>query len=140
METISNQESTSLKVKRWTGRILCGLCVLFLLVDSIMKVIKATPSVQGTLQIGLPESIVQPLGIMILIFTILYAIPRTAIFGAILLTAHLGAAVGIFIQHFQGSLAFLFPLIFCVLLWTGLFLKDERLQSIVPLKRITQHS
>ena len=135
METNSKQESTTLKVKRWTGHILSGLCILFLLFDSITKVIKATPSVQGTIQLGLPESIVQPLGLIVLAFTILYAIPRTAIFGAILLTAHLGAAVGIFIQHFQGSLAFLFPLIFCVLLWAGLFLKDERLQSIVPLKR-----
>ena len=135
METISNQESTSSKVKRWTGRIISGLCILFLLVDAGMKVIKTTPSVEGTISLGLPENFVQPLGFIILAFTILYSIPRTAIFGAVLLTAHLGAAVGIFIQQFHGSLAFLFPFIFCVLMWTGLFLQDEKLRAVVPLKK-----
>jgi len=119
----------------WTGRIISGLCVLFLLVDSIMKIVRATPSVEGSVGLGFSDGLVQPLGFVILAFTILYSYPRTAVFGAILLTAHLGGAVAIFILKFQSSLGFLFPMIFCVLLWAGLFLRDIELRTIVPVRK-----
>ncbi|HEY5826192.1 MAG TPA: DoxX family protein [Cyclobacteriaceae bacterium] len=119
----------------WTGRIISGLCILFLLVDSIMKIVRATPSVEGSVGLGFSDGLVQPLGFIILAFTILYSYPRTAVFGAILLTAHLGGAVAIFILKFQGSPGFLFPMIFCVLLWAGLFLRDMELRAIVPVRK-----
>ena len=135
MKEKSNQEATSSKVKLWTGRVLRVVCILFLLFDSLTKVVRATASVEGTANLGFSDSLVQPLGFIILAFTILYCIPRTAVFGAVLLTAHLGGAVAIFIQQFHDSLGFLFPLIFCVVLWAGLFLQDERLRSIVPVRK-----
>ncbi|SHH54139.1 DoxX-like family protein [Chryseolinea serpens] len=119
----------------WTGRIISGLCIIFLLIDAIMKVVRATPSVEGTASLGFSDSLVRPLGVVVLIFTILYAVPRTAVFGALLLTAHLGGATAIFINKYHGQWSFLFPLTFCVLLWAGLFLQDSKLREIVPLRK-----
>jgi hypothetical protein len=126
------------KIKLWAGRIISGLCVLFLVVDATMKIFRATPSVEGTISLDFSDSLVQPLGVVILIFTILYGIPRTSIFGAILLTAHFGGAVAVFIQKFWGHASFLFPMIFCIMLWIGLFLRDASLRSIVPIKKHQQ--
>src|SRR5579864_1266457 len=81
------------KKKIWGGRIISGLCVVFLLVDAVMKVIKARPAVEGTVQVGYPESSVVWIGLALLVSTILYAIPRTSVLGAILVTGYLGGAV-----------------------------------------------
>ena len=119
----------------WTGRIISGLCIVLLVIDSTMKIVNSRPSVESTTSLGFSADLVQPLGIAILLFTILYAIPRTAVFGAILLTAHFGGAVAVFMLKFWGHASFLFPMIFCIVLWAGLFLRDVSLRSIVPLKR-----
>jgi hypothetical protein len=63
------------------------------------------------------------------VYTILYAIPRTAMLGAIFLTAHLGGAVAIMIRANQ---PFLFPIIFGVFVWAGLFLRNEKLRTLIP--------
>ena len=115
----------------WFGRVISVLCILFLLMDSLMKIFRASASVEGTLSLGFSDSLTQPLGVIILAFTILYCIPRTAVFGAIMLTAHLGGAVAIFVHQFYGSPTFLFPLVFCLLLWTGLLLRDKKIRAII---------
>lgn len=137
METIQTNQSVKVSAgkKVWTGRIISGLCILFLLIDSLMKVFRASASVEGTAHLGFSDSLVQPLGLIILAFTVLYSLPRTAVFGAVMLTAHLGGAVAIFVQQFHGSVAFLFPLSFCALVWAGLFLRDEKLRAIIPLRK-----
>ncbi len=73
----------------WVGRVLSALMVLFMLVDGGIKVLKLAPAVEGTVRLGYPASLVQPIGIIALLCVILYAIPRTAILGAILLTGYL---------------------------------------------------
>src|SRR5688572_17413774 len=77
----------------WTGRILSGLPVLFLLVDGAMKLWKPAPVVEATLQLGYPESAIVGIGVLLLTCTLLYVLPRTSIVGAILLTGYLGGAV-----------------------------------------------
>ncbi len=119
------------RIALWTGWILSILCVLFLLVDAIMKIVRAQVSVDGTVGLGFSDAIVQPMGIWLLVFTILYSIPGTALPGALLLTAHLGGAVAIFVQRFHGSVAFLFPLAFCILVWLGLWLRDHKLRTVM---------
>jgi hypothetical protein len=133
---MATQSKPKNKFTLWTGRILSGLCILFLLVDSIMKIVRASPSVEGTVGLGFSDGLTRPLGIIILIFTILYIIPRTSVFGAMLLTAHLGGAAAIFIQKFQGHPGFLFPVVFCVVLWVGLYLRNEQLRAVVPMQKI----
>ena len=116
----------------WIGRVLTGLSILFLLVDSIMKIIKESHSVEGTLNLGWPDTAVQPIGILLLVCTILYIIPRTAILGDIFLTAYLGGAVATMARI---DISYWFPIMFGVLVWGGLFLRDEKLRALIPLKK-----
>src|SRR6187431_1880056 len=92
-------------VMYWIGWIISALCIAFLLFDAFMKAVSSASSVNATIGLGLPQGVVQPLGIVLLVFTALYCIPRTALLGAIFLTAHLGGAVAIFIQQFHGALS-----------------------------------
>ena len=78
---------------RWSGRILSGLTILFLAFDAVTKIARASFSVEGTVQRGYPASTVAPIGIILLACLIVYAIPRTAPLGAILLTGYLGGAI-----------------------------------------------
>jgi hypothetical protein len=78
----------------WTGRILSAIPRLFLLFDGVAKLFKPAPVVQGMVQLGYPESVITGLGIVLLVCTVLYLIPRTSILGAILLTGYLGGATG----------------------------------------------
>ena len=115
----------------WAGRILSALPALFLLVDAIMKLVKPAPVVKATVALGYPESVILPLGIVLLICTVLYLIPRTAVLGAILLTGYLGGAVATHVRIGSGAFPLVFPLILGTLLWGGLYLRDERLRSLV---------
>ncbi len=119
--------------KLWASRILSGLAVLFLLFDGIAKLFKPAPVVEATTQLGYSASVIVPLGIVLTFCTIIYVIPRTAKLGAILLTGYLGGAVATHVRVGGGWFPILFPVIFGVLLWGGLYLRDERLHSLVPL-------
>src|SRR5262249_41521092 len=95
MQTTTNANTsgaTSSKGRLWTGRILTYILILFLLFDAITKAIKESHTVSSSEQMGWPVASLQPLGLVLLIITILYAIPRTAVLGAVLLTAWLGGA------------------------------------------------
>lgn len=118
----------------WAGRIVGGLPALFLLVDALMKLIKPAPVVEATVKLGYSESVILPLGIVLLISTVLYLVPRTAILGAILLTAYLGGAVATHVRAGEGMFSILLPVIFGVMLWGGLWLRDDRLQKLTPLR------
>ena len=135
--TNSDAQSAPLsKGRLWTGRIMSALPALFLFVDGVGKLVKPAPVVQGTLQLGYPESVLVGLGIVLLSCTVLYVIPRTAILGAILLTGYLGGAIATHVR--VGSPLFshiLFPVYLTVLLWGGLYLRDERLRALIPLRR-----
>jgi hypothetical protein len=130
MTTVTSRPKGAL----WTGRIFSILTILFMLLDAIMKVAKAAPSMKGSVDLGWPEDKVQGIGIILLVSTILYAIPRTALLGAILLTAYLGGAVSIMMRAGQ---PWFFPVVFAILTWGGLYLRDERVGAIIlPLPRI----
>ena len=120
------------KKRLWAGRIVSGLIVMFLLVDGVMKSMKARVAVEGTIQLGYPESVIVWLGIVLLACTLLYAIPRTSILGAILLTGYLGGAVATHVRVGDPlfSHAF-FPVYLGVLLWGGLLLRDNRLRALI---------
>src|SRR5262249_37183364 len=87
------QTPTPSKGKLWTGRALSGLVIGFLLMDTTMKLLKVQAAIDGTIQLGYREAVLVPLGIALLLCTLLYAIPRTAIVGAVVLTGYLGGAV-----------------------------------------------
>jgi len=119
----------------WIGRILSGLIIAFLLVDGIMKVMKARVAVEGSIQLGFPESVVFGIGAILLVSTALYAIPQTSVLGAILLPGYLGGAIATHVR--VGSPLFgytFFPIYVDVVLWAGLYLRDARLRALIPLR------
>jgi hypothetical protein len=114
----------------WVGWIMTGLPALFLLFDGVMKLVKPEFVVKATVQLGYPEGVILPLGIVLLACTCLYLIPRTAVLGAILLTGYLGGAVATHVRVSADLFEILFPVVFGALLWGGLFLRDPRLRRI----------
>ena len=119
----------------WPGRILSGLSILFLLMDSAMKLVKTQAAIEGTVQLGYREGVLVPLGIVLLGCVILYAIPRTAVLGAILLTGYLGGAVATHVR--VGDPLFthvLFPVYVGLMIWGGLYLRDVRVRSLIPVR------
>jgi DoxX-like family len=123
------------KGRLWAGRIMSALPVLFLLMDGVMKLAKPDFVVKATVQLGYPENVIFGLGIVVLVCVILYVVPRTAVFGAILLTGYLGGAVATHVR--VGDPLFshtLFPVYFAMLLWGGLYLREERLRALIPLR------
>lgn len=118
----------------WTGRILTALPSLFLLLDGVMKLLKTTHVIEATVKLGYPESVIFGLGVVVLISTILYLIPRTSVLGGILLTGYLGGAVASHLRAGDGPFPVLFPVIFGALIWGGLVLRDARLRSLLPLR------
>ena len=124
------------KKSLWAGRIISTLVVLFLVMDSVIKFIKPAPVVEAFAHLGLPMSLAVNLGILLLSCTALYVIPPTSILGAILLTGYLGGAVATHLR--AGDPLFshvLFPTYLGVLLWLGLYLREDRLRALIPLRR-----
>jgi hypothetical protein len=113
-----------------------ALPALFLFVDSIGKLVKPAPVVEGTVQLGYPESVLLGLGLVLITCTVLYVIPRTAVLGAILLTGYLGGAIATHVRVASPLFShILFPVYVAVLIWGGLYLRDERLRALIPLRR-----
>jgi DoxX-like protein len=122
------------RTKIWAGRIISALPALFLLVDGVMKLIKPPIVVESTMQLGYPESVILPLGIVLIASTVLYLIPKTSVLGAILLTGYLGGATATHVRVGGPLFAIVFPVIFGALIWLGLYLQDDRLRALIPLQ------
>jgi hypothetical protein len=142
MNTTTMNEPTSpntsiSRASLWTGRVMTGLTALFLLFGAAMNLVKPASVVQGTVKLGYSESVIVPLGIVLLICTILYLVPRTAVLGAILLTGYLGGAVDTHVHAGQTIFEILFPVIFATIVWGGLYLRDPRLRALVPFRRMS---
>jgi DoxX-like family len=122
----------------WTGRVLSGLVILFLAVDGAMKLVPIAPVTEAMIQLGYPASadLARGLGVLTLICTALYAFPRTSVLGAILLTGYMGGAMATHLRI--GSPLFshlLFGFYLGLMAWGGLYLRDERLRALIPLRR-----
>jgi hypothetical protein len=123
----------------WTGRAVSLLVVLFMLFDSGIKLVPLDIVTETSRQLGLPTSaaFARGLGITGLACTLLYAVPRTSILGAILLTAYMGGTV---LAHLlAGSPIFthmLFGVYLALLAWGGLYLRDDQVRRMIPLRRM----
>lgn len=133
MQTGAEQGSGS-KGSLWTGRVLSGVVVLFLLFDSVTKILKAQQVIDATIRIGFPLSTIVPIGIVLLVCTILYALPQTSVLGAILLTSHLGGAVSANVRAGSPVFNSVFAIVFGVLVWLGLYLREPRLRALLPVR------
>jgi len=118
----------------WTGRIVSGLVVLFLIFDGVTKVIKQRQVLETSAKLGYPVDSIVLIGAVLLVCVAAYVIPRTSILGAILLTGYLGGAVATHVRVHDPLFDTVFPIIFGVLVWGGLFLRDARLRALIPLR------
>jgi len=122
----------------WTGRIVSGLIAALLLLDAMMKVLQVAQVMEGTAKVGYPAGAVRPIGIILLVCLICYVIPRTSVLGAILLTGYLGGAVATNVRISAPLFSYILtPVYVGLLVWGGLFLRDERLRELIPLRQGT---
>ncbi len=123
--------------KIWVGRGLSGLVIVFLLMDSVMKLLAVPAVLEAGQSIGFPgASMNRSLGLLLLACTVLYIIPVTSVLGAILITAFLGGAVATHVR--LGNPLFshvLFGVYVGILMWAGLGLRFPKLLSLIPLVR-----
>ncbi len=119
----------------WTGRVLSGLAMAFLTFDAVVKLLKLGPAVEGTLKLGYAESVIVPLGLIQITCLLAYALPRSAVLGAVLWTGYLGGAIATHVR--VGAPLFshiLFPVYVALLLWAGLWLRDPRVRALLPFR------
>ena len=135
MEAVLTNISSESKAMLWTGRIASGLIIAFMLLDSVMHIAKPAPVVQAFAELGFPISLSVPLGVIGLICVAFYALPRTSVIGAILLTGYYGGAVVTNLRVLHPAFECTFPVMLGVLAWGGLWMRDEKLRAMIPLKK-----
>jgi len=119
----------------WAGRIISALPVLLMIFGGVFGVLKPDVAVPGFLHYGYPERVFLPICILEIICAVVYAIPRTSVLGAILLTGYLGGATATHVR--VSDPLFLVPAILGVLVWGGLYLRDGRVRALIPLRAQT---
>lgn len=130
-----NGEAPSTSTRR-AGYVLTGLAALFLAFDTALKVFVLGPAVEGTTALGYPASSVFGIGVIQLVCLVLYLFPRTAVLGALLLTAYLGGAVATHVRVASPLASHtLFPVYVAAVLWGRLYLREPRLRGVLPFRR-----
>lgn len=117
---------------RWTGRILSALIIAFLLIEGVMKLFNPPPVAEAQALLQVPDSKTFAIGVLLLICTVVYLVPRTAVLGAILLTGYLGGAGAIQMRVDAPVFSLVFPVLLGLILWAGLYLREPRLRALVP--------
>ncbi len=128
------QSRTVSKGALWTGRMLSALVVVLMLFDCGLKIARAQVAVEGTVKLGYSESVIVPIGIVLLICTILYAITRTSVLGAVLLTGYLGGAVATNVRAGLPLAGYILsPVYVGIVAWLGLYLRSTQIRKTLPL-------
>jgi DoxX-like family len=117
------------------GSILTGLVSAFLAFDVVLKVLQLAPAIETTTQLGYPVETILWIGLIELVFLVLYLVPRTSILGAVLLTGYLGGAIATHVRVGSPLLGYtLFPIYVAAMLWGGIYLRDARLRELLPVR------
>lgn len=123
--------------KYWAGWVMTGLVVAFMLMDATMKLLALPVVLESSGQLGFAGAgMARGLGAVLFVCTLLYALPRTSVLGAILLTAYLGGAVATHLRAQSPVFThLLFGVYLGVMLWGGLYLRDRTVRSLLPYRR-----
>lgn len=121
----------------WSGRSLTTLVVLFCAFDGITKVLKDPHVLSASADLGYSVGSIVLIGALLLASTALYAIPRTAILGSILMTGYLGGAVASNIRVGHPVFECIFPVLLGMLAWGGIFIREPRLRQLIPFRKET---
>jgi hypothetical protein len=117
------------------GSILTGLVSTFLAFDVVLKVLQLAPAVETTTQLGYPVETILWIGLIELVFLVLYLVPRTSILGAVLLTGYLGGAIATHVRVGSPLLGYtFFPIYVAAMVWGGIYLRDARLRELLPVR------
>jgi hypothetical protein len=128
---IATQAMPITRTAIWSGRIVSWLAILFLLFDTVIKVLNLAPAVEATTQLGYAAELVAVIGLIELACLTLYTFLRTAILGAILLTGYLGGATATHVRAGSPLFSLVFPLLIGAMVWAGLLLRDARLRALL---------
>lgn len=132
---LSGTQAAPISKKRlWAGRIVSALPVLMLLFSAVMKLLKPAGVLDEFTRLGYPRNLAFGIGILELACTVVYIIPRTSVLGAILLTGYLGGAVATHVRIGDPLFNAFIPALLGGLAWGGLYLRDERLRALLPLR------
>jgi hypothetical protein len=133
--TIRETDAPS-KKSLWTGWALSGLAIAALALDSLLKLVRAQEAVKSTLELGYAEHHVLTIGALLAVSLLLYAIPRTAVLGALLLTGYFGGAVATHVRVDNPLFSHVLSAVYVALfVWGGLYLREPRLRALLPLRR-----
>ena len=117
------------------GSVCTALAALFLAFDTLLKVLRLGPAVEGTIALGYPAGSVLWIGLIELAFLVLYLIPRKSVLGALLLTGYLGGAIATHVRIASPLLThLLFPVYIALVVWGGLYFREPRLRRLIPLR------
>jgi hypothetical protein len=116
----------------WTGRVITVLVSLLFLFSAAMKFMGGAEVKEGMTHLGLPESMIIPLGILEAACTVIYLIPATSVLGAILLAGYIGGAI---CTHWRVGDPFLPQLAVGLVIWLGIYLREPRLKALIPIRR-----
>jgi hypothetical protein len=117
----------------WVGRVISGLVAAPFFLSAFMKLKGGPELTQGMAHLGLPESMLVPLAILELSCVVIYLIPPTSVLGAILLAGYMGGAI---CTHWRVGDPFVAQIVIALLVWLGLYLREDRLRSLIPLRSI----
>ena len=129
----TDQSPPPSKAMLWTGRIISIVPCLLLIMSAVMKLTRSAAAIKGFGELGWPVSMALPLGILELSCVVLYLIPQTAVLGAILLTGYMGGAIA---THLRLEQAPFMQALVPIVAWLGLFLRDNRLRPLLPLRTL----
>lgn len=123
------------KLAKWTGCVLSGLLILWNLMGAGMSLAQHETAVKGTTDMGYPADAVFGIGVALLISTVLFAIPKTAVLGGLFLTGYLGGAVATHIRAGQGWSTTIAAFVFATVMWVALLLREPRLRAVLPIRK-----
>ncbi len=121
---LATQTAPTSRSRRISGQLISAFAILFLAFDGVIKVLNLAPAVESTTQLGYPAHLVLWIGVLELVCLVIYSIPRTSVFGAILLTGYLGGAIATHVLAASPLFSLVFPVVIGALVWGGLFLRD----------------
>ena len=116
----------------WVGRVISALVSFLFAMSAVMKLRGGPEVVEGMGHLGLPESLIMPLAILEISCVVIYAIPATAVLGAILLTGYIGGAI---LTHLRVGDPFFMQIAIGLLIWLGLYLREDRLKALIPMRK-----
>jgi hypothetical protein len=128
----SNRSLPASRKALWIGYLVSALPVLLLVFSAVIKLMKPPQMVEGFARLGIPDSLISQLGVLELVCAVIYLVPRTCILGAILTTGYFGGAIA---TNLRLGESFLLPLMAGVMIWGGLYLRDQRVRALIPLRR-----